>query len=186
MFFLNRNETDLKYINNSCLRLIFLKQNSNIKNSYILKLPQMKYYFIYKKIVDISLLKLYNNSILIWLLTGRLLILKNFFVKLERGIRYYRFFLTSKKIFNIDYIFSIFDFIANTLFFLIGNRFFKVHNEGNVYLFKLLDLEFFSNIRLANSFYTTKLNDVMYIYFFMDKSYLIPLGNVLKQFKILL
>lgn len=65
MFFLNYKETNLNFIYNSTLRFIFIKQNIKINNSYILKLPKIKYYFIFRKIVDINLLKVYNNILLI-------------------------------------------------------------------------------------------------------------------------
>jgi hypothetical protein len=119
-------------------------------------------------------------------LTGKILEIKNFFVKLERGVKYYRFLLSSKNNYNIDFFFFILDFIVNTLFFLISERFFKMYNVDNVYVFKLLDLEFFSNIRLANNFYTSKLNDIMYLYFFMDKDYIFSLEKILKQFKLII
>jgi len=186
MFFLNYKETDLNYINNSCLRLIFIRQVLEIKNSYILKLPRMKYYFIFRKIVDINLLKIFNNIMLIWLLTGKTVLLKNFFVKLERGVKYYRFFLTSKEIDNIEFFFIILSFLSNTLFYLMDNRFFKKYDRDNVCFFKLSDLEFFSNIRLANNFYTSKLNDIVYIYFFINKYYFISLKKILNCFKIVI
>ena len=117
MYFLNFKETDLNYINNSCLRLILLRQNVQIKNSYILKLPEIKYYFIFNKIIDMHILKIFNNVMLIWLLTGKTLIVKNFFVKLVRGVKYYRFFLSSKKINNTELYFNILNFLSNTFFF---------------------------------------------------------------------
>jgi hypothetical protein len=184
MYFLNYKETDLNYINNSSLRSILLKQNVQIRSSYILKLPNIKYYFIFKKIVDINLLKIYNNIVLIWLLTGKILVVKNFFVKLERGVKYYRFFLTSKKLNNISLLFNMFDFLSNTLFYLIDKRFLKTSFDSNIYFLKLLNLEFFSNVRLANNFYTSKLNDILYMYIFIKNFNFFSLKKLVRQFKI--
>ena len=65
MYFLNYKEVDLFYINKSTLRYILFKQNLNLNNIYDINLPIIRYYFIFKKIVDINLLKIYNNVILI-------------------------------------------------------------------------------------------------------------------------
>jgi hypothetical protein len=97
-------------------------------------------------------------------MTGCLIKLNKFFSKLVRGIRYFRFILNLKKN-NLNF-FDVIDFLSNRLFFLIDNRFKKNFINNNYFLFKITNLDFFANIRLTTNFYTGKLDNTIYIYFF--------------------
>jgi hypothetical protein len=65
MFFLNNKEIDYNYVYLSNLRFIFLKQNYSLNNSYLLKKPNINFFFIFNKILDLNLLKIYNNLLII-------------------------------------------------------------------------------------------------------------------------
>jgi hypothetical protein len=95
-------------------------------------------------------------------LTGKVLIVKNFFNKLERGVRYYRFFLTHKQ-FDSKFSLKILDFFVNKFIYFTNKRFIDVKLFDNIYYIKISNLEYYSNIRLSNSFYSSKLNDILYI-----------------------
>ena len=181
MHFLTYKENDLMFVYNSTIRIIILRQHLTINSSYLIKLPIIKYFFIYRKIFDVNLLKSYNNLTFLWLLTGKKFRIKKFAYKLERGVKFYRFLMMYDLV-KDDLILKNFDFFINKFFFLIDNLYLRKLNENNYYVLKFNNLEYFSNIRLAPNFYTSRLNDILNICFYLKKME-INLFYFLKQFK---
>lgn len=183
MLFLNYKENDMKYIYNSSIKNIIIKQNYFINSFYLIKLPKIKYYFIYKKIIDLNNTKIYNNILLLWLLTGKKMKIKKINYKLNRGIKYYRFIL-SCTILNENLILNNFDFFLNKFFFLLDNLDLKNLKNKNYLFLKFKNLEYFSNLKLSSSFYTTRINNIFNICFYFKKyNELLNLLYFLKQFK---
>jgi hypothetical protein len=183
MYFLNYTETNLRFVYFSTIRLLILRQKSNFNNSYIIKMPVIKYYFIFNKIVEVNLLKIYNNLLILWLILGKKGYIKKFFNRLERGIRFYRFILNVNV--NTKNFFKLFDFLSNVFFFL-GKNYIKIFKDVDYLILKISNLEYFSNLRLSNYFYTSKVNDNLYIYYFLKgNKYIRRVDDILKYFKMI-
>ena len=185
MYFLNYNETNLNYIYLSNLRLILLKQNIKLKNVYLLNLPKIQLNFIFLKLIELNILKLFNNVMLLWLLTKNKSNIKKLNNRLERGIRYYRFVLIN--IINKDIIcLKFLDFIVNKLFYLLEKKNLKKFLNNNDFFCRILNLELFSNMRLSNNFFSPKINDKLLLKFYLIKKQkkIINIKHMLQIFKL--
>ncbi len=167
MFFLNYNEINLNFVYRSSLRFIILKQNNKIKNSFILKLPKIQFYFIIKKIIELNSLKLFNNIIFLWLMTNNKLFLKKFKVNLDKGVKYNSFLLINQLSKNFELFFKFLDFFLNKLTVLLTKSFFKNFNNDNFCIFQLKNLDIFSNIKILNNFYIPKIKDILFFKFIL-------------------
>lgn len=182
MYFLNYTEVDFNYYYMSTVRLMLLKQNNGISNLLAIKVPNIKLSFIFTKETELNKIKLYNNVILFWLLTGKIEYLKDLNYKLERGVKYYNFNL-STILKNKIIFFKFIDFFFNNVDFYIRTVEKMVYNYKNNFFYYLKNLELFSNLRLSYSYYTSKMNDYLYIRYFFNKSNL-SIISFLNKFKI--
>src|SRR5215510_11008485 len=96
MFFINNTEIDMNYYyNNLYKRLLLLKLKGEKKNELSL-IKELKVFFIFRNIIIVGGLYIYNYFLFVWLTTGLLLVVKNYNYVFQRGIYYYRFMLTLK------------------------------------------------------------------------------------------
>lgn len=184
MYYLNYIETDLSFIYKSNLRLIILKQNYFVKNCFILELPNIEINCIFNKIIELNILKLFNYIVLLWFLTNNKTYIKKLKSRLERGIKYFNFIINNKVKYS-EYLFKIFDFIANKIFFLIEKKYLNFFLLNNYFFLIISNLEIFSNIRLSKNFFTSKINNNIYIkFFFKSKKLNLKISYLLNLFKI--
>jgi len=184
MYYLSYKETGLRYVYNSTLKHILTKQHLMIQNPFLVKLPTIKFYFYFKDITELNILKLYNNLTLIWLFSANLLRVKKFANRFERGIRYFRFFFECSLNSANKKIFDILDFLANKLFFFIEQRFLYKSSTQESCFFKFGALDYFSNIRLSGSFYTSNVNDALYLLIDSNMSSLVEASKFITYFKL--
>jgi len=181
MYFLSYNEVNLNYFYWSNVRNFLFKQNLNFINFFQIEIPKVKLFFIYNKETELNKLKLYNNFILFWLMFGKFHKINKFNYRLERGIKYYKFYLNinlNKDIMILNFI----DFFYNNITYYIRKNEKISSFLNNKYLFYLKNLEIFSNLRLSYNYYTTKMNDKLFIEYYYKKS--LGIEKFLNKFKI--
>lgn len=183
MYFLNYNELKFDYIYKSNIRFIILKQNLNCKNSFMINLPRLDLSFIFLKKIELNSLKIFNNISFFWLLTKQKSNILKLNYKLDRGIRYYRFIIYNK-LFYENIIFKFLDFFLNKILYLIEKKYIKSYlfNE-KFFFYQISNLDLFSNIRLSNNFFIPKINDKLYLKFFLKNKNFLKIKYFLNLFK---
>jgi len=127
----------------------------------------MRIFFIFRNILVISGLFIYNYLLFIWLTTGKFLSVKGYDSVYQRGIYYYRFML----VFKTD-LFLMLDFFLNFFFIFLekDDIYLSICTETRI-MFKVKSYEIFSNMRLSTYLYLYSLDDPFYLdFFFKDNS----------------
>ena len=178
MLFLNRKEINYElYYKNTFMRIILNKVNYT--NKYIFKKkPKIKLFFWFKKIKEENLIstKIFNHSLLLWLITGKIGKVKNLNSKLHRGIYYYRYLYYI----NVYKFYNFFNFLNE--YFLMKKNLIKKHIKNqHKFLFSCFDLNMFTNLKLSNNIYLNSINEKLFIEITLKK---INLNRYLNCFKL--
>lgn len=161
MLFINKKEINYElYYKNTFIRIIINKKNYS--NRYIVQKPNINLFFWFRKIKEenLDLIKLYNHSIFLWLITGELAKIMNLNSRLNRGIKYYRY----KFYLEIKDFFKFLNFINEILYSIIyKNTIFKHLKNNKNFLVSYSDLSTFTNLKLLSSFYLNSVHDRLFL-----------------------
>lgn len=168
MLFFDKKEIHYElYFKNILIKIFSNKKNGTNKYIYLFK-PVIKLYFWYKNIKeeDLDFSKIFNNVILLWLITNNKSIVSNLSSKLHKGIRYYNYVLYT----YIDNIYLLFNFLNEILLPIIQKNSKKIHYKNKYkHLYSFSDFGSFTNLRLSSNLYLNSVHNKLYIYFNLNK-----------------
>jgi len=161
MFFVKNNEVDLNYYNNNLYkRLLLYKLNESVSI-----LSNVKIFYIFRNIMLVNGLYIFNYFLFIWLVTGNLSFIHKYDSIYQRGIHYFRFMLVLK-----ENSFVMLDFFLNFFFSFLNEDDIEllVFTDKRV-LLNLKSYILFSNMRLSTNLYLYELDDALYLDFSFEK-----------------
>jgi hypothetical protein len=131
--------------------------------------PIVKIYFWYKNIKeeDLDFSKIFNNIILLWLITNQTSMISNLSSKLHKGIRYYNYILYL----IINNIFLFINFLNEIFLPIIQKNSKKIHYKKKYkQLYSFSDFGSFTNLRLSSNLYLNSVHNKIYIYFSLNNN----------------
>jgi hypothetical protein len=122
-----------------------------------------KFFSLFK--TELLSLELPNHLSLMSIIFPNLIFeVRNYGIKFERGINYYRFEYVGKV--NDDIArFQLLNFLTNVLYKVIRKENIYGYFKDTTYNLALMDLSFFSNLKLGNISYLNNVEDRMFISF---------------------
>jgi len=156
VYFIKNSEINMDfYFTQMYKRLLLLK----LCDEKFCLLDNLKIFFIFRNIMIVSGLFIFNYILFVWLTTGLLLKVKGYDNVFQRGVYYYRFMLLLKT----DY-FLMLDFFINYFFNFLKKEdvVICIDNKDRL-LFKIKNYEVFSNMRLSSYLYLYELEDPLYL-----------------------
>jgi hypothetical protein len=124
-------------------------------------IKNIQFFFIFSNVLDFDTEELYEYVMFLYLLTGRMPLIKKVVSRLHRGKRYYSVKLVSE-IVNLDEILQKFFFLR--YFILYSDLCDLVVNSKNQIIVKTVDIHnILRGFRVSSSFYTKQLFKSLYI-----------------------
>lgn len=174
------NEVELFYTYNSTLRRVRLLQSGKFYD----KRPKCHVSYIFNKVIEVDFERVYMYILLIWLMTGKYMVVDKVGHILIKGVRYYRFTLNLSLSCDSRF-FKFVDLILYDLYaFVKHTNFIYFTNNLDRFLLLIYNVYGFSNIRFSDSYYLGGVNNVMnFALYYKTKDYYLSsiyFSNLLK------
>jgi len=162
MFFIGTREVDMEYYLQGVYRRILFNKLYDINKVNLLK--EVRFFFLFRNILMVSQMYIFNYILFVWLITGNLLLFNKYGFHFQRGVYYYRFLLVCK-----DNDFTMLDFLLNYFFCVLGEDDIKLClYENKKIRIQFRNYDIFSNMRLSHAIYLYELDDSITIEFHLE------------------